>query len=221
MNLIKAVFFDLDGTLIDTEKIYNKFWREAAFSLGYDLTKEMVLELRSLDTKLAAAKFKKWFGDESLYEKIKALRIKRMNEYLLNNPIERKPGAIELLSYLKQEDIKAYVVTATKKDMALDLIRRAGLENYLTDIISTKDVTKGKPDPEVYLKALKVANLEPDEVISVEDSPNGLQAAYDAGTIAIYIPDLTPFDEQVSNYCYASFDTLDQIISYIEVSKIL
>ena len=221
MNLIKAVFFDLDGTLIDTEKIYNKFWQEAAASLGYKLTKEMALELRSLDNGLARAKFVKWFNDETSYDKIKALRIAKMDEYMLSHKIMLKSGAIELLRYLNEENIPAYVVTATKKDKANELLESAGISSYIKEVISTKNVTNGKPNPEVYLKALEISNLEADEVIAIEDSPNGLQSAYDAGLIAIYIPDLTPFDEKTSNYCYASFDSLEDVISYIEVSKIV
>lgn len=220
-SFIKAVFLDLDGTLINTEPLYNRFWREASKEKGYELTYEQALSLRSLDRNKARELFRKWFN-EDCYEKIRELRKAKMNAYLESNPIERKSGAKELLEYLQKENIKSYVVTATKKEDALLLLEKVGLKDFIYDIISTKDnIKEGKPSPEVYLKALEISKLSEDEVIAIEDSPNGIISAYEAGLTTIYIPDLTPFDESISEYAFAAFDTLEEVISYIEVSKIV
>jgi len=91
-NRIKIAFFDVDGLLVDSERMFNRCWVQAAQRLGYPLTPTMALELRSLDSKLAKEKFLSWFHDKEAYPQVRALRKQMMSEELAKEPVLSKPG---------------------------------------------------------------------------------------------------------------------------------
>ena len=213
---IKAIFFDLDGTLIDTEPIYNRFWREAVASFNKVLTYEQALKLRSLDSNMAGKLFEEWYGDFSLYKRAREVRREKMNLYLQTHPISLKPGTVEILKFLKEKGIKSYIVTATRKDDAIRMTSDYGIYEYLEEIISTKQVLKGKPNPDVYLYALEVANLKANKVLAVEDSPNGILSTKNANIKGIFIPDLTQPTSDIENAIYKVFPSLHEFKNYLE-----
>ena len=215
LNNIKAIFFDLDGTLIDSEPIYNKFWLEAAKELGLPLSKEDALSLRSLDSTLAMERFQKWFNDGSLYLKVKQIRIKKMNEFIRTNPIKLKNNVEQTLDLLNKKNIALYVVTATKKDDAIALLNGLNILHYFKEVISTKDVKRGKPYSDVYLKALELAKLDCSSVIAVEDSPNGVKSALNAKLMTIYVPDLTNNDEELEGLNHLVINDIFEITKLV------
>lgn len=212
--MIKAVLFDMDGVLLDSEKIYIACWVKAAKSLGLDFTYEMALELRSLERESAKAKFKGWYGDSIWWEKTYNKRVEIMEEELKKNPIELKPYAVEVLKALKEKGFLTALVTATAYDTAVKRTKEAGLFSYLDKIISAKSVPHGKPYPDPYLHACKELGIDPCDTIAVEDSPNGIKSAHSAGCNAIMVPDLTEPDEELKSILYARVDDLRGVIEF-------
>lgn len=207
------IFFDMDGVLIDSEKIYNICWNTAAKQLGYILTEEQVLYLRSLDGILACEFLTKIFSDENAYSAIRMRRKEIMLEYLKKEQLKAKPGVKELMSYLNRKKVNTAVVTSASIDRAERYLDSAGIKQYFFNIVSTEQVKRGKPYPDVYRYACKVLGVEPTECIAVEDSPNGLKSASLAGCKTIMIPDLSQYDEKVKPYVNWHFDCLTDIIS--------
>ncbi|MFR8100915.1 MAG: HAD hydrolase-like protein [Ruminococcus bicirculans (ex Wegman et al. 2014)] len=111
--MLKGVIFDMDGLMIDTEKLLTRFWCEAANHYGYPMTKEHVLGIRSLAAKYAIPHLKGIFGEDFDYYKVRAKRIELMNEFIRQNGIEKKKGLDELLDYLDSTGLKKAVATAT------------------------------------------------------------------------------------------------------------
>lgn len=214
--MIKAVIFDMDGTLIDTEKYYREFWPKALAEFGYRMTDEQVLSIRSLGRPFAPARFKEWYGEEFDYYKVRDRRKELMNEYLARVGISLKPGAVEILEVLKERKIASAVATASDMIRTEKYLDEVGIKKYFTRLISAVMVKEGKPSPDIYLYACEQLGFRPDECIAVEDSPNGIISAYKAGCKVIMVPDQTGPDKEIEPYLYACVDSLDKIAEYLE-----
>lgn len=209
---VRAVIFDLDGTLIDTEKIYRKVWPEAMAHFGLYFTDEMCLSLRSLGRPFAPERFKEWYGNSECYYEARAYRKELFNAYVDEHGIDRKQGAVELLTYLRKEGIITAIATATDIERAENYLKMTGLYGYFDKIISAVMVDEGKPSPKVYQYACKELGLEPSMCIAVEDAPNGIISAYDAGLKVIMVPDQTEPDDMLREKLFACVKSLDELI---------
>lgn len=208
---IKTVIFDLDGTLLDTEKYFCVCWPKALERFGYAMTEEQALTMRSMGQPFALIHLKEMFGEEVDYQAVRACRRELMEECLAAQGIEVKKGAVELLSFLKEQGIPAAIATASDVERTKRYLKETGLLPYFTRIISATMVEKGKPAPDVYLFACEELGAAPGECLAVEDSPNGVKSAYEAGCKVVMVPDLTQPDEQLRKMLYACVESLSDI----------
>lgn len=209
--MIKAVIFDMDGTLIDTEKYYRIFWPKAMAEFGYTMSDEQALQMRSLGRPFAPAKLKEWFGDDVDYLAIRQRRKELMEECIDTAGIQPKPGAKEVLERLKEKGITAVIATATDPERTAKYLKMVGLDGYFGEVISATMVKEGKPSPDIYLYACEKLGLSPGECIAVEDSPNGVLSAYRAGCKVVMVPDQTQPDEELQKCLYACVDSIGMI----------
>ena len=213
--MIRAVIFDMDGTLIDTEKYFRIFWPKALAEFGYHMTDEQALSMRSLGRPFAPARLRQWFGEELDYDAVRQRRKDMMEECLDREGIRRKPGALELVQRLKADGITTAVATATDPERTAKYLRLTGLEGYFDRLISATQVKEGKPSPDIYLYACEQLGLKPEECLAVEDSPNGVLSAYRAGCKVVMVPDQTEADEETKKYLYAVAENLDEVYEII------
>lgn len=212
---IKAFIFDLDGTLIDTEKIYRQVWPKATADLGYELTDEMYLQLRSLGRPFVLEKFMNWYGEGFDYNEARRIRKGYFDAYISEHPIERKKGAIELLTALRERGIITAIATATDPKRAHEYMSMTGLEGYFDKVISATMVDEGKPSPKVYQYAASELGLNPEECVAVEDAPNGVLSAKRAGLKVIMVPDQSEADEEIMKSVDIKVSSLDGIITLL------
>lgn len=212
---VKAFIFDLDGTLIDTEKIYRKLWPIAVSKLGFELKDEQYLTLRSLGRPYAPRRFKEWFGESFDYDEARRIRKGYFDSYIEEHGIDVKPGAEELLRYLHERGIITAIATATDPARAGEYLKMTGLEHHFDHVISATMVDEGKPSPKVYLYACSVLGLNPAECVAVEDAPNGVTSAYRAGMKVIMVPDLTQPDDELNKMITVKVDSLDEIVNLL------
>jgi DNA helicase-2/ATP-dependent DNA helicase PcrA len=215
-EIVKAVLFDLDGTLTDTEKFYQRAWPEALEHFGYKTEPWMPLELRSLGRPFAPARFKEWFGEDFDYASVREYRKGLIEDIIRENGIPLKPGAKEILAWLREQKIFTALVTANDYKRAERYLKQIDLFDYFDKIICANMVKQGKPAPDIYAYACSELGLAPSETFAVEDSPNGVTSAYLAGCKVIMVPDLTQPDEELSQKIYKKIDKLMDLKSLIE-----
>ena len=206
--MIKYIIFDLDGTLIDTEKYFRIFWKKAAEVNGYTMSDEQALALRSLGRPFAPALMKEWFGEDFDYYAVRESRRIMMKAHLDQVGTEVKKGAAEALKWLSQNGYVVALATATPADRATEQLKEVGLYPYFTKIVSAAQVEQGKPAPDVYLYAAKELGADPSECLAVEDSPNGVLSAFAAGMKVVMVPDQTQPDEPLREKLYACAESL-------------
>ena len=214
--MIKAILIDMDGTLTDTESIYQINWVKAARQLGYDFfTTEDALSLRSAWGPYAVQILSDKYGDKVDFEKLKTTCNDITIEQLKRDGVPLKPYAKEFLDALKKTDLKIVLVSATRMENVIKRLKATNLIDYFDEIISAHSASRGKPYPEPYLYACGVIDVEPSETIAIEDSPNGVKSAVAAGCNTIMVPDLTEADEDLKSSLYAYADNLMEVLEYI------
>lgn len=214
--MIKAVIFDMDGVLIDTEKWLQQYWRQAAAEAGFDMTKEHTLSIRSLAGKYAAPYLQGIFGEKFSYWDIRERRKELMKEHIAQHGIEKKPGVDEVLDYLRSHGIRTAVATATDPVRAKEYLTKIGIYDKFDEVVCATMVENGKPKPDVYLYACKQIGERPEDCIAVEDSPNGVRSAVDAGIRTVMVPDLARPDEETAKIITAEANTLFDLILMLE-----
>ena len=206
--MICAVIFDMDGVLIDTEKHYNAAWCQAATEAGFPFTREHALLLRSCEAKEGEKLMQGIFGPSFDYYAIRERRRELVRERLAQYGLEKKPGVEETLRFLR--------ATATALDITKSHLTTIGVYDLFDSIVSAKNVAHGKPEPDVYLYACEQIGERPQDCMAVEDSPNGIMAAYRAGLRTVMVPDLTQPDEELTKYLYACVNSLSDLCELVD-----
>lgn len=191
MKNIKAFIFDLDGVIVDTAKYHYLAWKDLAKSLGFDFTVEDnerlkgVSRVRSLDILLEIGS--KYFDEQTKIE----LATRKNNQYVelisRMTPDEILPGVTDFLHSTKGAEIKIVLGSASKN--APLILKKIGLEHYFDAVIDGNKVNKAKPDPEVFLKGAAAVKVHNSQCVVFEDAVAGIEAAKNAGMIAIGVGD--------------------------------
>ncbi len=213
---VEAILFDMDGLVLDTEKLYTRFWQEAANALGYPMTKEQALGMRSLNRGAGLAKMQSYFGEAVDYDAIRGKRIEMMDAFVEKEGVTLKPGIRELLSYLKEHGIKTSIATSSPIERTRLYLTSVGLEKSFDELVSGYMVEKGKPEPDIYLYAAEKLGVKPEHCMVLEDSPAGILAAYRAGCIPVMIPDQDEPEEETRKLLYAKVENLQKVMGLLE-----
>lgn len=211
-----TIFFDMDGTILDTEKYYRQYWQEAAGDCGYPMTDEQALSMRSLGRPYGRQRIQELFGDADAYDRIRNRRMELMNARLEQDGIPVKPYAKEVLQALMAAGHHLAVATATDLPRTEVYLRQTGLRDCFERIICATMVERGKPAPDIYLYACQKLGIAPEEAYAVEDSPNGVQSAYAAGCQVIMIPDQTQPDAELKKLLTAQVADLRGLTDIFE-----
>lgn len=213
--MIKAILFDMDGTLTDTEKYLTRFQQQVMKEFGYDIPLEETYQFRSYASKFSRVLAKELYGQNFDYDKARARRREIMNEHIAKYGIELKPYVKEVLQALKEKGVQTAVVTATQEQTALSYLRQTEILPYFDEIISTSMVENGKPYPDVYLYACNAIHKKPENCLAVEDSPNGVISAWNAGCQVAMVPDLSQPEKKIREKTHYIFDSLKGLLTIL------
>ena len=213
---VDGVIFDLDGVLLDTEKLYARFWQEAAIALGYPMTRQQALGMRSLSSAAGQAKLESYFGPGVDREVMRQKRIALMDAYIEENGVECMSGVLETVQQLKGRGLKIAIATSSPIERVERYLGPKNLLGYFDVVCSGHDVPLGKPAPDIYLRAAACIGLAPERCLAVEDSPAGIQSAFDAGCLPVFIPDQDEADEQTLKRLYARVEALPDLLQLLK-----
>lgn len=213
---IRGILFDMDGLVLDSEILYTRFWREAAHSLGYPMTVEQSLGMRSLGKDRGQPYLESLFGSGIDYTTLRNKRIEFMDAYVEIHGISPKPGIFELLDYMEAHGIAAAITSSSPMDAIRKHLAAVNLLHRFQKLCSGHDIPNTKPAPDIYLLGAKELGLDPAECLALEDSPTGILSAYRAGCLPVMIPDLDQPGEDTQQLLYAKADSLADVITLLK-----
>ena len=211
----KAVIFDMDGVIFDTERVYLEIWKSVFEKYGYKMTKELYITVMGTGRKNVIKPFLENFGDDLPIEKMYEEKDNQLFYIIENQGIPLKKGVKELFSMLKEKNYKIALATSAKRERVEKQIKDKWLKESFDAIVCGDDVEKGKPSPDIFLKAAKEIDVEPENCFVVEDSPAGIKAAFSGGMKGIHVEDLKVADEDILKYCQKSFKDLQEVKKYL------
>jgi beta-phosphoglucomutase len=194
MKNIKFVFFDMDGCLIDSEYMFVHAWYELFQELDIPIEFNEILTWRGKNDRLINGRINEFMQDMDATINLRKVRDERFYKKLNNNEVKLKAYAIEIMDYLDSKQIPYALVTSTNREKASRLLTHFNLIHRFNFTVFGDDVKDAKPNPDIYLKAISLSNVNADEIIAFEDSKNGIEACNRAFVDVVYVPDRDRID---------------------------
>ncbi len=215
MKEFEGIIFDMDGVILDSEKALMDVWIEFANMHNIKNIEEVYLKCTGANVDKTKEIVMDYYGKDFPYDSYAKDIMKMYFDKYKDFKLPLKKGVFELLNYLKNNNKKIALASSTKKDLVL---KELGAHNLLTyfDVIVTGDmVSKSKPEPDIYLKAIELLKIDSFKLFAIEDSFNGVKSATKANLKTIMVPDLVKPDEFIKNKATIVLSNLLEIIDYL------
>ena len=214
--MIEAALFDMDGLMFDTERMWAEAWGRVAGTWGLAGIDEVVNGMRGRNREGCRQVCLAAYGADFDFDDFQARAREEMAALIAARGLPKKPGLVALLEELHRRGLPAVVATSTRRSTTQSYLALAEVDRYFRGVVGGDDVSRGKPDPEVFLKAAALAGADPARCLVLEDSPNGVQAGAAAGCRVVMVPDLTAPDEALRALAAAVVPDLFAVIPLLD-----
>jgi HAD superfamily hydrolase (TIGR01509 family) len=214
---VEAVIFDMDGLLLDTENVYRRAMIASASGLGYDFPEDFCHSMvGTAETEIHAILRQRFGADFPIPRLFQDCEVEMQR--LLETGVPVKAGATELLGDLAARKLPMAVATSTVRRIAEHHLERADLLAHFSAVCTREDVARGKPHPDLFLKAASDLGVRAERCLVLEDSYQGVRAAHAAGTMPIMVPDLLPATDELRGLCVAVVRDLHDVRAMLKRS---
>lgn len=214
MNDTKGIIFDLDGVIVDTAKFHYLAWRKMANDLGFDISLEQNEQLKGVSRVHSLQQILGWGNKTVSEEEFERLMTSKNEDYLARiahmGEEDLLPGVKKVLDYLTKNKIPFALGSASKN--ARPILKGLKIDQRFKAVVDGNDVSKAKPDPEVFLIAAEKLGIKPADCVVIEDSVAGVEAANIANMVSIGLGDKVVLKE--ADYNFSDFTEID--IQFIE-----
>jgi HAD superfamily hydrolase (TIGR01509 family) len=214
--MLEAVIFDMDGLMLDTEKVYAQVNQEGFEALGIEFTMDDYLKYVGVGEKETLQMYEEAIGDKEEAKALLAREDKRYLEIIKDKAPDLKDDLLKVLETLSDKNVDLYVASSTNIETVEYLLNATGIRKYFKGVLGGDQVENAKPDPEIYLKVVADFNLDKDQTIVLEDSIHGVNAAYQAGLDVIMVPDLVAPDDATYDRVLAVVGRLGDALPFMD-----
>lgn len=217
----QAAIFDMDGLLLDTERVCKGVFEEACASLSIPFLEDVYLDIIGRNAQGIEKVIRAGYGKDLDYPTLHDAWKVRYNAVVKHQPIPVKEGVVDLLTWLKDHNIPTAVATSTQNEVAKIKLKLAGLDHFFDNLTTGCEVKNGKPDPEIYLLAASRLNIHPQQCLAFEDSNNGVLAAVGANMHTFQIPDLVQPSADILTLGHTVTDSLSTVLTTLKKHKLV
>ncbi len=215
--MVKAVVFDMDGVIFDSERVWQRVFRVVSERFGYNLGEYVRHNLCGMGEANILAYFRENHPEVAAVAFRKAALLEYRAE-ILRGENRLKPGFLALCQWLKGKKIPIGLATGSTLEQVELCFQKVGLEYkaIFDAVVCSGTGVKEKPDPEIYLEACKRLGTAPEDSVVLEDSINGLKAAISANCKAVFVRDLIVPSAEILDKCYAKCDSLAEVLALLK-----
>lgn len=212
----KAILFDFDGLMFDTEKVWKEYFFKANDVFNVNFTEQDRTEIIGRNEQMlrAVLKSKKPNLDVDTY---RDWTREQAHHHILTQKIDEKKGLINLLEYIKKENLLTAIVSGSERKIINSIIEKSAVKNFdFSSFVTGDRKVNPKPNPDVYLKACEELNVKPEEAIVLEDAYLGVKAGKSAGCFTIMIPDTVAPNDEMKQTADLILNDLNEVVDFLK-----
>ena len=221
MNNTTAVLFDMDGVIFDSERAQMAIWLEIAAQEGLSDMEAVYHRCIGVTMEATGQILREAYGEDFPWQDFRRRTTEGYRERYAGGRLPVKPGARELLDALHAKDVPLALASSTQGELVRQWLSEAGLLVRFDLLVTGDMVTRSKPDPEIFLKACALLHVKPEDAYVIEDSYNGVRAAFAGGMHALMVPDMLPPDAEMREKAEQIFPSLWEVGAWFKEQGVL